>query len=106
MENNTCTTFAGGAQHQQRLATTALEQSLQRQLSTAHAAGRHFDLEVFLGLGMKCHLRVTEVGNGLLTGLMLFGFRGDSPRRCGGASTIRISRIMMIEEITATGSYM
>ena len=104
MDNNTSTTFAGGAQHQQRLANIALEQSLQRQLTAAHAAGRHFDVEVFLGLGMKCHLRVTEVGNGLLTGLMLFGFRGDSPRRCGGSSAVRISRIMMVEEITGAGS--
>lgn len=79
MDQNPNTPFAGRAQHQQRRATIALEESLQQQLRTAHAAGAHLDLEVVIGTGSKCHLRVSTVNDGLLTGIMLVGFRFDSP---------------------------
>ncbi len=99
------TPFAGRAQHHQRRATIALEESLQQQLRTAHAAGAHLDLEVTIGTGSKCHLRVSAVKDGLLTGIMLVGFRYDLPRHCAGPAAIRTSRIIMIERIVDAGSH-
>ena len=98
------THFTERAQHQQRRVNTALEESLQHQLRLAYATGTHLDLEVFVTTGFKFHMRVQAVDDGLLTGLMLHGFRFHSPRECAGPAAIRISRVMMIEWIIDRGS--
>jgi hypothetical protein len=102
MEQNPNTPFARRAQHQQHRATIALEKSLQHQLRGALATGTHLDLEAVIGTNFKFHLRVTAVDDGLLTGIMLIGFRHDLPRPLAGETAIRIDRIMMIERIIPT----
>jgi len=104
MEQNTNTPFARRAQHQQHRATTALEKYLQRHLCAAAATGAHLDLEVVITMDFKCHVRVTGVADGLITGVMLLGFRHDLPRHCGGDAAIRIDSIMMVERIIGTES--
>jgi hypothetical protein len=102
MEQNTNTPFARRARHQQHRAAITLEKYLQHQLCGALATGTHLDLEVVIGTNFKFHLRVTAVDDGLLTGLMLIGFRHDLPRPLAGETTIRIDRIMMVERIVPT----
>jgi hypothetical protein len=103
MEQNLNTPFARRAQHQQRRATVALEECLQQQLQAARAIGAHLDLELIIATGTRCHLRVSTVADGLLTGIMLVGFRFDSQRQCAGPTAIRISRIVMAERIIDAG---
>lgn len=104
MEQNTNIPFARRAQHQQHRATIALEKYLQPHLCAATATGAHFDLEVVIATDFKCHVRVTGIAGGLITGVMLLGFRHNLPRDCGGDAAIRIDSIMMVERIIGAGS--
>jgi hypothetical protein len=102
MKQNPSSPSARRAQHQQRRATTALKKYLQRHLSGATETGAHLDLEVVITTDFKCHVRVAGVADGLVTGVMLLGFRHDLPRRCGADAAIRIDSIMMVERIIGT----
>jgi hypothetical protein len=106
MEQTPNIPVARRARHQQRRDNikAELEKAIQRQLTAARDSALHLDLEVHLNAGIKRHVRVAAVSNGVLTGTALGGFADDTPRQTIGEIVIRLSAIAMVERIVPAGT--